>query len=351
MISAAKAYPITNNERNDLMNELERFVTAKDKESFDETRLNRNEYTSSLLREAVRIGALTEDEALELKLKIFNYLAEVIDEYTDGRSQSVKNDRANDLLSSLYYNIDAKLISLKDPQKALDALRDKSIGYLYDNGGNCLKRSAADCAALLFKIKRSRLVGATEAYNRTIDEDVKLFIKDYNIRFGAHQNPATMRYKTALPPVGSGINRLKRYLANLLCENTFCRSYASDEVINVVSFEVMRSSELNRDISNLYIPVLLCAVICQFLMPGVPHVLLSEEDVNNASTQLEEYSPDELKKVLSAAFSRLPDENSFYHQKVFEAQLPGLVHSIKHGNLKTMIAYMPINSSKKTSKK
>lgn len=329
------------------MNELERFIPENKKIHFDEKRLNKNEYIQSLLREAVRVELLTEDEALSIQLKITNHLAEVIDQYTDGKSQSLENKTANSLFSSLCCNIDAFLISQKDPIKALELLRNKSAAFLYDNGSVCLKRVSADCAALLFNVKRTRLVGATEAYNRTIDEDVRSFLKTYNIRFEAHKEPVSMRYKTAIAPHGCGVVKLKRYLANLLCENNFCRIFATDEVVGVVTYEVMRSSELNRDISNLYIPVLLCAIICQFLMPKTDHVLLSEADIDNAAEQLDEYSPDELKTVLSAAFSRLPDENSFYHAKVFENRLPSLIHAIKHGHLKTMIAYMPNNNNGK----
>ena len=65
---------------------------------------------------------------------------------------------------------------------------------------------------------------------------------------------------------------------------------------------------------------------------------------------LEEYTPDELRTVLTAAFKRLPAENSFYHQKVVEDQLPGLIHAIKHGQLKTLIAYMPNDNSKPSKK-
>ena len=332
------------------MNELERYNQQGSNARFDEARLSRNEYTMALLREAVRIGLLDGSEELALQAKLLNHVATVIDEYTDGKSQSLSNEKSNDLLSSLLYNTDAYLISLQDPMKALSELKEKTAAFLYDSGGAALKRVQADCAALLFNVKKTRLIGATEAYNRTIDEDIRSFLKTYNIRFGAHKNPVVPRYRTAITPGGTGVVRIKRYLANLLCENTFCRSYASEEVISVVSFEVMRSNEMGRDIGNLYIPLLLCAVICQFLIPGVHHVLLSEEDVNNAALQLDEYTPDELRTVLTAAFSRLPAENSFYHQKVFESQLPGLIHAIKHGHLKTLIAYMPINNQKPNKK-
>jgi len=332
------------------MNNLEKYVPRGQEKPFDESRLNRGEYTLCLLKEAVRIERITEEDSLAIQAKLTNHLAAVVDEFTGGSSSSLPNEQMNDLLSSLFYNVDAILISQKNPEKALEILNQKTAAYLYDNGGVALKRVQADCAALLFNVKKSRLIGATEAYNRTIDEDIRAFFKEYNIRFAAHKNPVAPRYRLAVKPGGSGVVRIKRYLANLLCENAFCGSYSSDEVIGVVSYEVMRSKELGRDIGNLYIPILLCAVVCQFLMPGFHHVLLSEADVNEAAEMLDEYSPDELRTVLTSAFNRLPADNMFYHKKVFEDQLPGLIHAIKHGHLKTMIAYLP-NDSRKPGKK
>lgn len=332
------------------MSELELYSHSHKKEGFDENRLIRSEYTTSMLKEAVRIGRMTEEEALAVNAKIMDHLAEVFDQYTDGKSSNLAGSISEELISSLYYNVDAALIAVGDSEKAFKMLKEKTAAYLYDTGSAALKRVETDCAALLFNVKKSRLIGATEAYNRTIDEDIRAFFKEYNIRFGAHNTPVAPRYRLALKPGGKGVVRIKRYLTNLLYENTFCTNYSSDEVIGVVSYEIMRSKELGREIGNLYIPVLLCAVVCQFLMPGFHHVLLSEGDVNEAAAMLDEYAPDELRTVLNAAFKRLPVGNTFYHQKVFEEQLPTLIHAIKNGNLKTLIAYMP-NVSGRPDKK
>lgn len=321
---------------------------GKSKMPFDESRLIRSEYTLNLLREAVRIGRITEEESLAIQAKLADHLANVVDQYTDGKSTSLPSEQMNDLLSSLFYNVDAALIAKGNPEEALKMAIEKTAAFLYDVGSAALKRVETDCVALLFNVKKSRLIGATEAYNRTIDEDLRAFFKEYNIRFGAHKNVVAPRYRLAIKPGGSGVVRIKRYLTNLLYENAFCATYSSDEVIGVVSYEVMRSKELGREIGNLYIPILLCAVVCQFLMPGFHHVLLSEEDVNEAAAMLDEYSPDELRTVLTAAFKRLPAENTAYHQRVFEDQLPNLIHAVKHGNLKTLIAYMPNVSGRPT---
>ena len=322
------------------MSEIEIYSPSQKKAAFDESRLIRSEYTMNVLKEAVRIGRMTEEESLAVQAKLIDHLAAVVDEYTDGKSGNLPSDQMDDLLSSLFYNVDAALIAQGSPEKAFETVTSKTAAYLYDTGSAALKRVEADCAALLFNVKKTRLVGATEAYNRTIDEDIRAFFKEYNIRFSAHKNPIAPRYRLAVKPAGKGVVRIKRYLTNLLCENSFCATYSSDEVIGVVSYEVMRSKELGKEIGNLYIPILRCAVVCQFLMPGFHHVLLSEEDVNEAAALLDEYSPDELRTVLTAAFKRLPVDNLFYHQKVFEEQLPDLIHAVKHGNLKTLIAYM-----------
>lgn len=309
--------------------------------AFDGLRISYSEYTVSLLRECLRTGIIDESEETALKAKVFDGLAIVIDEYTEGKSTSVSNDKANDLLSSLLYNIDAYLISLKNPEKALNEVREKTVKYLYDAGGVALKHVMTDCTALLFNNKKNRLPDGSDIYNRALDEDVRAFTKAYNIRFGAHRNPVIPRYKTALAPKGCGIVRLKRYLTNLLTENLFCRNYDSDELKTLIAFEVMRANDMESTVGNLYLPTLRCAIISQFLMPGNAHVLLSEDDVKNAEALLDEYTPDEMRKILTAAFGRLPSQNRDYHSKVFENDLPQLINAVKHNNLRTLLAYLP----------
>ncbi len=322
------------------MNELQRYQdTAK---ALDGLYLKYSEYTLSLIREAAKEGVIDESEETALKAKIFDGLAEVIDEYTGGKSTSLSNDKANDLLSSYLYNIDAYLISLKTHSKALAALQTNTVRYLYDEGGVALKRVMADCTALLFMNKKNRLPDGSETYNRALDEDIRAFTKAYNIRFGAHRNPVVPRYKTAIAPRGTGIVRIKKYLTNLLAENMFCRNYDSIEIKQLIDFEVMRAEDMESNVGNLYLPLVRCAVICQFMMPGVHHVLLSEDDVNNAEEMLNEYSPDELQTILTAAFGRLPSENKEYHKKVFDNELPNLIHAVKHRCLKTILAYLPV---------
>lgn len=321
------------------MNNIQQYSNAEN--VFSGARLNNSEYTLSLLKEALRLGYIDETEEATVKAKIFDGLATVIDEFTEGKSTSVSNEKANDLLSSLLYNIDAYLISIQNPAKAYEELKTKTLSYLYDAGGIALKRVMTDCTALLFNNKKTRLPVGSEYYNRALDEDIRAFTKAYNVRFGAHRNPVIPRYKTAIAPRGSGIVRLKRYLTNMLTENIFCRNYDSEEVKTVIAYEVMRAEDMESNVGNLYIPILRCAVICQFLIPNVPHVLLSEDDVITAEGLLDEYTPDEMKTVLTAAFSRLPAENSEYHKKVFENELPSIIHSVKRNNLRTLLAYLP----------
>ncbi|MBR2474560.1 MAG: hypothetical protein IKB51_05985 [Clostridia bacterium] len=321
------------------MNQLQNY--SNNASAFEAMRMNNSEYTVSLLREAVRVGVIDESKEAALKAKVFDGLAIVIDEFSEGKSTSVSNDKANELLSSLLYNVDAYLISLKNPEKALIELEEKTVKYLYDAGGVALKRVMADCTALLFNNKKNRLPEGSDIYNRALDEDIRAFSKSYNIRFGAHRNPVIPRYKTALTPRGSGVVRLKKYLANLLTENLFCRCYESDEVKTVIAFEVLRAEDMESSVGNLYVPILRCALICQFLMPGIAHVLLSEDDVKNAEALLDEYTPDEMRKVLTAAFNRLPSQNREYHHKVFENELPQIINAVKHNNLRTMLAYLP----------
>ena len=105
---------------------LEKSETLK----LDNAKISKNEYTLSLIREALKCGLIDENEEAKLKTKIYDGLASVLDEFTDGKSTSVSQEKANDLLSSFLYNIDAYLISLNDPEKALSELKSKPISSM-----------------------------------------------------------------------------------------------------------------------------------------------------------------------------------------------------------------------------
>ena len=321
------------------MNQLQNYQNKN--AAFDAMRMNNSEYTTSLIREALRVGIIDEDESARLQAKLADGMAIAIDEFTGGKSSSLGNDKSAELYSSFLYNVDAHLIALKSPEKALAELQEKTVKYLYDAGGIALKRVMVDCTALLFENKKNRLPEGSDIYNKALDEDVRAFTKNYNVRFGAHRNPVIPRYKTAIAPKGSGIVRLKRYLTNLLTENAFCRHYDSEEVRTVIAFEVLRAQDMESNVGNLYVPILRCALICQYLMPGIHHVLLSEDDVKNAEAMLDELTPDEIQKLMTAAFARLPERNSEYHKKVFENELPQIITAIKQNNLRTLLAYLP----------
>ena len=219
--------------------------------AYEAMRLNNAEYTHSLIKEALRLGIIDEMTDAELKAKLLDGNAIAIDEYTLGKSSNVSAEKASELLSSFMYNVDAYLISLKSPKKALQELSEKTPKYLYDAGGVALKRVMVDCTALLFENKKNRLPEGSETYNRALDEDVRAFTKNYSVRFGAHRNPVIPRYKTAIAPKGSGVVRLKKYLTNLLTENVFCRNYDSAEVQTVIAFEVLRAQDMQSVVGNL----------------------------------------------------------------------------------------------------
>ena len=122
------------------MSDIELYSRSPKKAAFDENRLIRSEYTTTLLNEAVRIGRITEEEALGINAKITNHLSEVVDQYTDGKSSSLPADVTGNLLASLYYNVDAALIASGTPEAALKMVSEKTAAYLYDTGSAALKR-------------------------------------------------------------------------------------------------------------------------------------------------------------------------------------------------------------------
>ena len=88
------------------------------REIFDYGRLNRARYTLSLASEAFRCGLCTAEQFDALQLAMYERLAVHIHLYTDGRSASVENRIASQLLGSILHNTDLALMRMK-PEEAV----------------------------------------------------------------------------------------------------------------------------------------------------------------------------------------------------------------------------------------
>ena len=186
-------------------------------------RLDRNNYTISLLNEGLRAG-LIEQAGLDAVLaQIMEILAELILKYTHGQSTSLKVETSQRLLLSIFYALDHVIKIIPDPTEALQLLAADEIREIYKKGLELLETSVAQTRLLYQQIKDHKLPVRIEAYHATIDQALPEFFLRYDLRFSAQDTAASIDYPLLFDDMKiQGIDYIKQYLETLQMENEFC---------------------------------------------------------------------------------------------------------------------------------
>ncbi len=145
--------------------------------------LRRDEYTSTLTAEALRVGLWTEDDMLRLQTQLMNTLAVVIGYATKNESTSVRLDKANEYLGGVLYNCDTYLLTLADPMKALETLGSVSMEELYNRGFAINRDRFREAKRLFANVRYTRLHDGSKTYNRAIDILIPHYLAAYDPRF------------------------------------------------------------------------------------------------------------------------------------------------------------------------
>lgn len=147
--------------------------------------LRREDYTNTLMTEAVRIGVFTEEDVLAVQKGLMDALAVVIGYASRNESTSVRLDKANGYLGCILYNCDTYLLTLQNPQKAAGELRSIPMEELY-NRGFAINRDHFQRAKRLFaNVRYTRLHNGSKTYNRAIDVLLPHYLAAYDPRFNA----------------------------------------------------------------------------------------------------------------------------------------------------------------------
>lgn len=199
-------------------------------------RQNENQYTLSLLKEALRSGRINKEESERFQFQIMNILKDVIMRYNKGESTSVTVSTAENLLNSVFYSLDAGLKSLKDTEAAYAVMKSGSINEIYDRGLSFVSACFKESHELYLNIRKNRLNVGLEAYDSTIDEALPVFFEKYGAVFDAHNTMASIDYPLFFDDTSiTGVFYFKHYLETLAMENEFCSLFSEKEIEKVLT--------------------------------------------------------------------------------------------------------------------
>ena len=225
-----------------------------DKGKIDIKRLDKNQYTMSLLKEGLRYGALCKDNVIDIQIQIMDILKELIMKYTGGESTSVTINVSEGLLNSILYSLDFYMLRFGNSQDALKNIKQKPVKEIYEEGITLLGLCVDETKKLYKKMKENRLKLELEAYNVTLDEAIPSFFEKYGVVFEAHNTMASIDYPLVFDDMKvRGISYIKNYLEHLDIETEFCRFFPVEEIIKVLSdFGRMYGINYHIELINIF---------------------------------------------------------------------------------------------------
>ncbi len=196
---------------------------------FDESRLERDNYTLSLSAEALRCGFCTAAQHDAVQAQALDLLAERILLYTDGQSTSVKNDTALQLFRSILYCCDLSM--MKEPvENAAKRLFSDGLEAVFYDGMIIGKELTLKAAAGLRTVRENRIRADSVPYNLLLNADLYKLLQSYDLRYDAAQN--LMKVDYAMPTVNrnvNGISGVLHMLTELETENRFVGTFDAAE--------------------------------------------------------------------------------------------------------------------------
>ncbi|WP_025688710.1 DUF6179 domain-containing protein [Paenibacillus zanthoxyli] len=280
------------------------------------SRLERNQYTISLMNEGLRAGLLKSREMISIQNTFMQILQELIKKYTRGESTSVTTETAESLLASIMYASDAYLFSLEEPEKAITCLKTVDVRQIYERGVEKVSQCLEESKQLYKEITANKLEVPVDAYNMTIDESLPVFLRKYGIIFDAHNTMASIDYPLAVDDMRlQGVFYMKQYLERLKLETEFCAIFDQRELLDLL-VHYGRECRLNYRIElfNIYELVLNNAIFSVLSGGDADEIRIFESQYQRLEQQFMSLTEPQIRSVIGGAMGKLQQELPIHPQ-------------------------------------
>lgn len=205
-------------------------------QKIDPAKLDRHQYTLSLLNEGIKTGLLSAERAEHLQTELMILLSKAIPKYTRHESSSVPTDIAQSILQSLLYNMDLFLCSLSSPELAIAMLHSSTLSECFHRGTEITAALVQDAKQLWRLALDTMLDVSLTAYTETISSGFTDFFYRYDGKYAAHSTGVVVDYPLLFDDMDwMGIIYVKNYLQSLVLENKLCNEYPGHEVQRLLS--------------------------------------------------------------------------------------------------------------------
>ncbi|MEL7569888.1 MAG: DUF6179 domain-containing protein, partial [Eubacteriaceae bacterium] len=209
-----------------------------------------NNYLALISNQALQDGILSDDDVLDIQMKLFSLLAKRTHRYTMDDSSSVPIEIAEDLYQSICFSIS---LFLKQTGNSILFLKDTEPGQLLKLAWTEIELQIKEGKKLLKLVRSTSQKIDNKSYIDTLKE-IGNFFKDYDYRFYAHEIPCDIDYQLCQPlnKELQGIEYINEYLRSLLIENEFCSHFDKGIIVALLRSYCPDYKDL---LINLYEPI------------------------------------------------------------------------------------------------
>ncbi|OJU15032.1 MAG: hypothetical protein BGN88_03140 [Clostridiales bacterium 43-6] len=302
-------------------------------------RLDKQNYTMSLLNEGLRAGVITEQEFYHVLAQLMQLTAEQTAKYTRGESSSVPIETASSIALSVMYCADAFCLSKQDPETCLQDLCHTLDCYKI--GVALIQEQISQSRERYRYLKTIQLQTKNTAYGETIRE-IDSFFTAYDLEYHAEDIPVAIDYPL-LEDISfeKGSSYIIHYIDALITETELCNRFHKDKIETLLEsygeqYE-LRPEDLLINISEL---ILTNAVFGMILGREADEFLMTHSDKTELSEVLKILSQEEIEARLSdaaAAMERALDIVSSAEKNIIKHIKDGILQSVSQTGIEQTI--------------
>lgn len=310
----------------------------------DRNKLSKENYFTSLMREAYSFGLLSDSDIENIQLQCLQFLAYKSERYNGGESSSIRVEVAESIMKSNIYTIGLYLKSLPAADCAAVELKTATIPEMYQKGREIIS-DKLQAAKNIYKLaQKNKLSTINYTYNATLsDNGIGIFFRAYAPDYEAHESPASIDYQLCNPVTDlAGVEFIQKYLENLSLENEFCGNFTAEDIHYLLCCYDEGYQDL---LINIFEQVLTAALGCLLARRNVVKLAISREEMQLLHNALLKYDDQSLALTVYRGTGKVIEElhiTSPSLRRYIEQSLPkittNIAHAVRTNNLDKLFA-------------
>lgn len=294
-----------------MMNEIDSISIIK-RENLDECN-----YLKTLLEEGYNKHLITDKDITDIQMQLLQLLDERVYKYNGIDSSSIRTEIMEEMSNSNIYTIGIYLKTFRNPEDALENIKEKGIQLAYQKGRKQIDKMLNVISVMYIKVQQNKLDIQNYTYNATIIGGIQGFLKIYDPDFKAQDMIITADYPTYNNLIGKleGVEFIKEYLNSIYLENVFCNKFTTEKIRYLF---MSYASDYKDLIINLFEIVFLEVIGCKLVKRNIQDLAISSSELSEIYLMLQNQEKNKIKKIISEAYKEIKSEILYDNKPLFE---------------------------------